>query len=446
MRAAGNLYAILGFLIFPFAWSIPEVLVTAELGSTYPDASGGVAWVEEAFGKFAGLVMGYLSFVSGATDTAIYPVLFLDYAIQLFHDNQSWDDITMWVRFSFMIAVSSVLTLLNYLGFGIVKPLISMLFVVIISPLIFMIMLGIPKVQPERWLQTPDITTTDLDFGNTTGWLLVPDLGGILWRPFLNNLFWSLNSFDSGAYFSEDVQDVGFFKSGMFLSVPIVVCCYIFPLLISIGATSSNQSDWVDGYLVNAATEIGGKWLGGWMLLAAGVCNVALFQAEMSGDSLQLLGMAKRGYLPAIFATRSRFGTPTYGILLCFFIVVIMSAADFSSLVEMLNFSYAISLLMEYAAFIKLRIDNRNVLRPWQIPLNLTGCFVLVTPPCLLTLFMLAIASYQTYVFFFIFMLLGVTLYFLQSKAKKWEWCIFADPICEAENEKLRIDSENILT
>jgi len=81
VRAAGNLYAILGFLIFPFAWSIPEVLVTAELGSTYPDASGGVAWVEEAFGKFAGLVMGYLSFVSGATDTAIYPVLIIDYAI-----------------------------------------------------------------------------------------------------------------------------------------------------------------------------------------------------------------------------------------------------------------------------------------------------------------------------------------------------------------------------
>jgi len=108
-----------------------------------------------------------------------------------------------------MIAVSSLLTLLNYLGFEIVKPLISMLFVVIISPLIFMIILGIPKVQPERWLQTPDITTTDLDFGNTTGWLLVPDLGGILWRPFLNNLFWNLNSFDSGAYFSEDVQDIG---------------------------------------------------------------------------------------------------------------------------------------------------------------------------------------------------------------------------------------------
>mmetsp|Transcript_13029 Transcript_13029/g.18202 ORF Transcript_13029/g.18202 Transcript_13029/m.18202 type:complete len:96 (+) Transcript_13029:213-500(+) len=30
--------------------SVPESLITAELGSTFPEASGSVAWIEKAFG------------------------------------------------------------------------------------------------------------------------------------------------------------------------------------------------------------------------------------------------------------------------------------------------------------------------------------------------------------------------------------------------------------
>jgi hypothetical protein len=49
VRAGGNFYAILGFLIMPFVWSLQEALMTAELGTTFPEASGGVAWVEGTF-------------------------------------------------------------------------------------------------------------------------------------------------------------------------------------------------------------------------------------------------------------------------------------------------------------------------------------------------------------------------------------------------------------
>eukprot|EP00573_Skeletonema_grethae_P011728 CAMPEP_0201699044 /NCGR_PEP_ID=MMETSP0578-20130828/22075_1 /ASSEMBLY_ACC=CAM_ASM_000663 /TAXON_ID=267565 /ORGANISM="Skeletonema grethea, Strain CCMP 1804" /LENGTH=399 /DNA_ID=CAMNT_0048185711 /DNA_START=78 /DNA_END=1274 /DNA_ORIENTATION=- len=79
IRAAGNFYAIVGFCLFPLVWSLPEALVTAELGSTFQDPSAGVAWVEEAFGERMGSLCGYLAWVSGATDNAIYPTLFLEY-------------------------------------------------------------------------------------------------------------------------------------------------------------------------------------------------------------------------------------------------------------------------------------------------------------------------------------------------------------------------------
>ena len=37
VKAAGPFFAILGFIVFPFLWCIPEALVTAELGSAYPE-------------------------------------------------------------------------------------------------------------------------------------------------------------------------------------------------------------------------------------------------------------------------------------------------------------------------------------------------------------------------------------------------------------------------
>ena len=71
VRSAGAFYSILGFAIMPFVFSLPESLMTAELGSAYPEASGGVAWVEEAFGSSAGWMAGYLGWVSGATDSKL---------------------------------------------------------------------------------------------------------------------------------------------------------------------------------------------------------------------------------------------------------------------------------------------------------------------------------------------------------------------------------------
>jgi hypothetical protein len=71
VRSAGAFYAILGFTIAPFVFSLPEALMTAELGAAYPEASGGVAWVEEAFGSPAGWMAGYLGWVAGATDSKL---------------------------------------------------------------------------------------------------------------------------------------------------------------------------------------------------------------------------------------------------------------------------------------------------------------------------------------------------------------------------------------
>ena len=59
------------------------------------------------------------------------------------------------------------------------------------------------------------------------------------------------------------------------------------------------------------------------------VSQIGQFEAEMSSDSFQLLGMAERGFLPACLARRSRFQTPTVAILLSSVGICTLTMFDF---------------------------------------------------------------------------------------------------------------------
>lgn len=337
VRSAGPFFCLVGFLIGPLVWSIPEAAMTAELGSAYPDASGGVVWVEEAFGARAGWCCGFLAFVSGATDTAIYPILFLDYVMQVVNT----EDPHPWLQYAAVSIFAMVLSYINYTGLPVVGNLSTVICALSMSPFIIAFLLGVWKVEPHRWFQLPKASVDMVD-DNSSSWMSRLSLSGILWRPFLNNLFWNLNSFDSAASFSAEVDDPGrSFPRAMLWSVLLVASSYILPLLIVLGVSDAPQSAWVDGYLAAAIAEVDGAWLEAWLVFAAGITNIALFQAEMASDAFQVMGMADRGYLPRIFSTRSQYGTPTYGILLGLSIVLLMSVTNLESLIELLNFNYA---------------------------------------------------------------------------------------------------------
>lgn len=416
VRSAGNFYTLLGFIIMPFVWSLQEAFMTAELGSAFPEASGGVAWVEEAFGSRAGWMSGYLGWLAGATDNAIYPVLFLDYVLQVLQSDG--DEINPVFRFFLLSSTSLVLALINWLGLPIVGRMSTTICMIAMSPFFVLCIFGAFKVQPSRWFLRPDradLTAIEDAVDDDVGGGLFPDasLGGILWRPFLNNLFWNLNSFDAAGSFAADIDgDPGkVFPRAMGLSVAMVTFGYLLPLLVTLGASDAKQSDWVDGYLARACSEIVGPWLGGWMVFAAGISNIALFQAELSADAFQLMGMADRGHLPKIFSERSRHGTPTYGILLGTAIIIAMGASHLDSLIEMLNFNYAVALLMEYMAFIKLRISRPNLERPYKIPLNTTCCILALAPTILCTICVLSLATFSTYIFALVSNVVGIFIY-----------------------------------
>lgn len=311
-------------------------MLTAELGSAFPEASGSVAWIEEAFGPKWGLFGGYLSWISGATDNAIYPALFLGYLITSLRNglsasdaagdegaNLEGEDWGTW-RFVFLAFSSIILAYMNYRGLEIVGKMAIIIALLSMSPFVLMCIMGVGKVQTSRWFQRPTIATGQL-------W-------NVEWRPFLNNLFWNLNSFDSGGNFAGEATDSHTtYPRAMFLSVILVVSAYVFPLLVALGATESSQDEWCEGHLGVIASDIAGSWLGALTVIAAAISNIALFEAEMSADAYQLLGMAERGLIPKIFGIRSRYGTPTYGIILGTLVIVALRSVLCCSLCDVIN-------------------------------------------------------------------------------------------------------------
>lgn len=250
--------------------------------------------------------------------------------------------------------------MVNYTGLDIVGHLSIIVCIISMSPFVILFICSIGKLDPDRWFILPqEADDVDLADDDGAGFLPNPSYAGVHWRPLLNSLFWNLNSFDVGASFAGEVQDPErVFPRAMFLAVILTVFSYIIPLASGLGGMDSRQEDWSEGYFATVAATIGGPWLGLWTVFASAVSNIALFEAEMSGDAYQLMGMADRGLIPKLFTKRSRFDTPENGIILNTLVIVLMSVANFEQLVEMLNFAYSLAFLMEFAAFVKLRIDE----------------------------------------------------------------------------------------
>ncbi|CAJ1945907.1 unnamed protein product [Cylindrotheca closterium] len=421
VRAGGNRMALLGFLLGPLVWSIQEALLTAELGTTFPEAGAGVAWVEEAFGPKAGWFCGYLGWIAGATDNAIYPVLFLDYLQEMLgqsSDASAESDATAAEerpikRFLLLSFASAVLGYINWRGLDVVGKLSVYIAVIAMSPFVIMTIVGSFKVDHERWLEWPP-PSTEQDGSDST------IFQSIQWAPLLNNLFWNLNSFDAAGSFAGEIEPSKFHR-GMLWGTLLVALCYFLPLLVAIGASPPTSErrpgDWEDGYLTIVNAEVVGPWLGTWTVMAAGISNIALFQAELSADAFQLMGMADRGHAPRIFGRKSQHGTPTYGIVLGLIVILLMDfVSNLDQLIEMLNFNYAVALLMEYAAFFQLRIKHPDLERPFRIPFGIVGCFFFFLPSLLATLLILSLAGKATYIMFASIVAVGIVMLSLWQK------------------------------
>lgn len=403
VQAGGPLLALLGFLLFPFVWSVPEALITAEMVTAYPENGGYVLWTSAAFGPFWGFLQGWWKWMSGVINNATYPILCLDYLQSIFPLVEAGLG-----RVIGIFVFTGLLTYLNYRGLTIVGWSAVILGVVSLLPFVIMIGFAIPRVEPARWLGI--------------------DLSNVSWRQYLNILFWNLNFWDNASTLAGEVEDPERAFPRAILGAGVLVgLCYILPLVAGTGAFEVVRSEWEDGFFAILAMRLGGQWLQWWMELGATLSCVGLFAAQMSSSSFQVLGMADMGILPAVLSSRSVYGTPFVGILLSACGALLLSFMSFQDILQAANALYSCGMLLEFSAFLWLRFKDPARPRPFRVPFGIIGAILMCFPPCALLVFVLTLSSLRVILISCVGTVVGLLLYVCLGYTKKRNWMKFLD-------------------
>ncbi|VFQ60046.1 unnamed protein product [Cuscuta campestris] len=405
--AAGPLPAILGFLVFPFVWSLPEALVTAELATAFPGNGGFVIWAHKAFGPFWGSMMGSWKLVSGVVNLATYPSLCVDYLKLVFPVFSSGNP-----RILANFSITLFLSLLNYSGLSIVGSTALCLGLLSLSPFLVLSVISIPRIDPKRWVSLGEE-------GAPKNWTL-----------FLNTLFWNLNFWDSASTLAGEVENPQrTFPTALFSAGILTCLAYLIPLLATTGSTPLDQAGWTNGHFADVAESVsGGKWLKYWVEVGSVLSAVGLYEAQLSSCAYQILGMAEIGAVPRALDARSeRFDTPWVGVVGPTLVALAVSCADFASVVSSVNFLYGLGMLLEFGSFLWLRVKMPDAKRPYKVPLSLPWLVVMCLVPSGFLVYVMADATKAVFGVSALLTLLGVLWYFIMKLCRVKKWVFFYD-------------------
>lgn len=405
VKAAGPLLAILGFLIFPFIWSIPEALITAELSTAFPGNGGFVIWADRAFGPFFGSLMGTLKFLSGVINIAAFPALCIDYLKRIFPIFAGGKPRTI------AIVVSTILlSILNYTGLAIVGYVGVALGLISLAPFLIMSLIALPQIRPHRWISLGQ--------------------AGVKkdWNLFFNTLFWNLNFWDNVSTMAGEVENPRkTFPLALFCAVIFTCLGYIIPLVAVTGAVEVDQSLWEAGFMADAARIISGQWLKLWIEIGAVLSSVGLFEAQLSSSAYQILGMAELALLPRFFGAKSRrFNTPWVGIVVSSAIALAVSFMSYTDIISCANLLYSMGMLLEFAAFLYLRVKLPELKRPYKVPFGVPVLAVMCLVPSGFLVYIMVIAHAAVWIVCAAMVAAGVGWYFLMRLCQRRGWFTFA--------------------
>jgi len=357
---AGNGYAraILILCLTPLLWAVPTALMVSELASALPETGGFYVWVRRALGPFWGFQESWLTFAGSIFDMAIYPILFSAYLAHLLPALGQG-------AIPFLIGALMILAcvVMNLFGTRLVGASSIVFVLFLLAPFAFLIWHGIAS--PPLNAPTSALTRTDA-------------LGGILIA------MWNYMGWDNASTIAGDVQNAPrTYGRAMGISLLVVVATYIAPIL-AVARARVPLSAWETGSWVTLAALFGGSRLALFMTAAALAAALSTFNALVLSLSRLPYGMACDRFLPHIFARENRRGAPWVAIVVCAVCWACAMGLGFERTVMLDVLLTGLSILLEFAALIVLRIQQPDLPRPFRIAGGPIGLVLVTAPPAIL--------------------------------------------------------------
>jgi amino acid transporter len=374
MSSSGPGLTLLLLVLLPVFWALPMALVCSELGSALPEEGGYYAWSRRALGEFWGFQTGWWAWTCQWVDSAVYIALIQGYV------STWWPQLNGWHIWLIGAALIAVFTFINIRGLDIVAFSSVLFTVVIVTPFVVLVVLGL-----AHWHGSP-ISPFLAEGHGFGGFLSSTNLG-------LAVGIWMYSGFDSMSTMAGEVRDPRrIIPKALMIALPLIVVSYVLPTLAGLVGWG-NWGDWAttDGTsFVELMKHLGGPVLGYWMLGAAIVSNMALYQDYLASGSRPAFAMAEDRLLPRVLnKTHRKYGTPWVSILLLAGLNLVMIVGSFANLVVIDVFLNMLYYLLIFVAAVRLRQKEPDLERPFRVRGNTVVLALVCLPAVAIALFTL---------------------------------------------------------
>src|SRR5450432_1385183 len=365
---AGYAGAIAILLVTPLIWALPAALMVAELASALPEEGGVYVWAFRSMGPFWGFQEAWLSLVGSIFDMAIYPTLFVGY---LGHFAPS---LTAGGRgIAIGVAMIAASAAWNVAGAKAVGGSGFVMTVLLLAP--FAVLAAYAAFHREATAAHP-VPLHNVDI-----------LGGILVA------MWNYMGWDNSSTFAGEVdRPQRTYPLAMAGAVTLVAVSYVVPIgavaLTGLDANRWSTGGWADVSRAILPAGFGGEALAvaitvGGMLGAVGTLNALTLSLSRLPAA-----MAEEGFLPKVLARRhSRTGAPWMAIVVCAAAWALALNFSFTKLIVLDVLLTGLSILLEFASLVALRIREPELPRPYRVPGGMAGAIgVGILPLALLVL------------------------------------------------------------
>lgn len=353
---------------------IPYGLITAELGSAYPDQGGIYAWVRRAFGARWGGRTAWLWWINVALWQPSVFILFAGIFAALF-----MPDLGLWTQIAIAVALTWLTVWINVVRLDIGKwvPNLGAIFKVAI-----MLVIGIGGfVYAANHGVANELTLSSM----------TPSWGASL--AFLPVIVYNFMGFElmsgASAEMKNPARDV---PVTIAVSGILIAAFYLFATIGILIALPLDEIDLVSGIVDTLRVLLGEGGAGGAFVVALGLMALYSFLANMvtwtMGANRSAAEAALDGNLPPMFSRlHAVHKTPASaaivtGVVTTVVIVIYgFLAADaedlFWTLFAFSSIVFLLPYLAMFAAFLKLRNSDPSTLRPYRVPGGKGGAVVL---------------------------------------------------------------------
>ncbi len=359
VQSAGYGRALLVLAITPLLWALPTALMVGELASAIPEEGGYYEWVRRAMGPFWGFQDAWLSLAASVFDMALYPTLFVLYLGRI------------WPRMGDAHAALAV-------GVGVVAVCVLWNLAGAASVGTGSVVVGALLLAPFAVLSVEALLKPSVAAPPVAGPHLPLVMGVLV-------VMWNYMGWDNASTIAGEVENPQrTYPLGILLTVGAVAATYII-VVAAAWRTGIAPAAWETGAWVNVATAVGGRGLGLAVVGGGMLCGLGMMNALVLSYSRVPMAMAQDRMLPRVLARRdARTGAPWVSIVACAVAWSLSLGLGFERLIELDVMLAGLSIVLEFAALIVLRVREPGMKRPFRVPGGLAGAVLLAVLPTLL--------------------------------------------------------------